>query len=417
MTKRIVVVGGGQAGAWIARSAREAGFEGTVTLIGDESCLPYERPPLSKAGLLGTGSAYAPVFEQDEYDRLGIRLEAGKRVIEIDRASRQVVCGDGSRYPYDRLALATGGRARRPAFPGNDLPGVLTLRTVDDAAAIAGRFRDNGHVLVVGGGWIGLEVASAARHRGMAVTLLESAERLCARSLPPFMSDFLHRVHVERGVEIRTGASLAALHAADDGRLVATLSNGGEPVESADLVVLGVGLVPEIDLAVAAGLQVENGIVVDETGATSDPHIYAAGDVACLPLSCHTGHLRLESWGNAQNQGMAVGRTMAGDTVHYDDLPWFWSDQYEMNIQMIGLFAAGRQEVIRGDSAKGSFLLFQLVDGQIVAAASVNAARDLKRARQLIKTARIVDATALADINIPLDRLPEAPVQAGSAVG
>lgn len=406
MIANILIVGAGQTGAWIARSVREAGFDGTVTLLGDEPHLPYERPPLSKAGLLGTGNAFAPVFVRDEYKRLNIRFEPGKRVVAISRGERQVVCADGSRYPYDRLALATGGRARRPVFPGNDLPGVLTLRTLEDAAAIAARIREGGHALVVGGGWIGLEVAAAARQRGMSVTLLETAERVCARSLPPFMSEYLLLAHLRHGVRVRTGSSLASVRAAEDGRLIATLASSGELMEPADLVVLGVGLAPEAELAVAAGLHVENGIVVDETGATSDPAIFAAGDVACLPLSWQGSKLRLESWANAQNQGIAVGRTIAGNSVHYDDLPWFWSDQYDMNIQMVGLFAPGRQEVVRGDPAAQSFSLFQLEGARIVAAASVNAARDLKRARHLIKTAKMVDATALANPAIPLDRLP-----------
>lgn len=406
MNTNIVVVGGGQAGAWVARSVREAGFTGTVTLLGDESHLPYERPPLSKSGLLGTGAAYAPVFEREDYEKLDIRVESGKRVSAIERAAREIVCADGSRYPYDRLALATGGRARRPAFPGNDLPGVLTLRTLEDAAAIAARMREGGHALVVGGGWIGLEVAAAARKRGMSVTLLEFADRVCARSLPPFMSDYLLRTHLERGVQVRTQTSLAGVRAADDGRLIATLAASDECIAPADLIVLGVGLAPDIELAVAAGLDVENGIVVDETGATSDPAIFAAGDVASLPLSWQAGRLRLESWANAQNQAIAVGRTMAGYPVRYDDLPWFWSDQYDLNIQMVGLFAPGREEVVRGDPAAHSFSLFQLEGGRIVAAASVNAARDLKLAKQLIRKSTTVDAASLADPAIRLDRLP-----------
>ncbi|WP_242540203.1 NAD(P)/FAD-dependent oxidoreductase [Trinickia mobilis] len=405
MTTNIVIVGGGQAGAWIARSAREAGFQGTVTLLGDEPHLPYERPPLSKAGLLGTGAAYSPVFEREDYEKLDIRFEAGKRVIEIERPNRKVVCADGSQYPYDRLALATGGRARHPVFPGSDLPGVLTLRTVEDAAAIASRMREGGHAVIVGGGWIGLEAAAAALQRGMSVTLLESAERLCARSLPPFMSDFLLGAHLGHGVRVITRTSLSSIRAAEGGQLIATLATGAQDIEPADLVVLGVGLAPDVELAVRAGLHVDNGIVVDETGATSDPEIFAAGDVASLPLSWQQDRLRLESWANAQNQGIAVGRTMAGEPVRYDDLPWFWSDQYDMNIQMVGLFAPGRQEVLRGDPSMQRFSLFQLEEGRIVAAASVNAARDLKRARQLIKDAKVVDANALADSTIPINRL------------
>jgi len=405
MTTSIVVVGGGQAGAWIARSARDAGFEGTVTLLGDEAHLPYERPPLSKAGLLGVGLSYSPVFEKEEYEKLGIRFESKKRVIAIERSARRVICADGTHYPYDRLALATGGQARRPIFPGSELPGVLTLRTVEDAAAIAARMRPGGHAVIVGGGWIGLEVAAAALQRGMSVTVLEGAERLCARSLPPFMSDFLLRVHSSRGVRVLTQTSTGRIRAGEGGKLIATPLTGESDVEPADFVVLGVGLVPDVELAVQSGLHVDNGIVVDETGMSSDPSIFAAGDVANFPLSWQSARLRLESWANAQNQGIAVGRTMAGEPVRYDELPWFWSDQYDMNIQMVGLFAPGRLEILRGDPAKGSFSLFQLEEGRIVAAASVNAARDLKRARQMIKSATVVDASALANSTISIDRV------------
>jgi len=403
MTSNIVIVGGGQAGAWVAQSVRDAGSTANVLLLGDESHLPYERPPLSKAGLLETGAAHVPVFTAEEYEKQGIRIELGKRVIGIDRAAQRVTCSDGSQYPYDRLALATGGQARRLPFPGNDLPGVLTLRTLEDASAISARMQRGGHVLVVGGGWIGLEVAAAARQRGMSVTLLEFGDRLCARSLPAFMSDYLLNVHTRQEVEVRLQASLDHVRAGEDGRLTASLT-GGECL-SADMIVLGVGLAPNVDLAIAAGLAVENGIVVDEVGRTSDPNIFAAGDVASMPLSWHPQRLRLESWANAQNQAIVAGRAMAGDCGRYDDLPWFWSDQYDLNIQMAGLFSPGRQQVVRGDPATGSFSLFQLESGKIVAAVSVNAARDMKNAKQMIKKAKVVDPDALADTSIPLDRL------------
>ncbi|WP_224031404.1 NAD(P)/FAD-dependent oxidoreductase [Paraburkholderia caribensis] len=403
MSTSIVIVGAGQTGAWIARSVREAGFDGNITLLGDEPHLPYERPPLSKAGMIGGESAFAPVFERDEYEKLNISFEPGKRVVAIQRHERQVVCADGSQYLYDRLAIATGGRARRPAFPGSDMPGVMTLRTLEDATAISERLTEGGHALVIGGGWIGLEMAAAARQRGMSVTVLEAADRLCARSLPAFMSDYLLSAHVKEGVDVRTKTSLERIDAADDGRLIATLTNGDQ-LEPADLVVIGVGLIPNVELALEAGLHVNDGIVVDETGATSDPAIFAAGDVASIPFSWRENRLRLESWANAQNHGIAVGRAIAGESVKYDDLPWFWSDQYDMNIQMVGLFVPGLQEIVRGDPATRRFTLFQVDGSRIVAAASVNAARDLKRTRQIIKDGKTVNVPALADSTVPLER-------------
>lgn len=400
MTSRIVVVGGGLAGAWIARAAREAGFAGPITLLTDERHLPYERPPLSKAGLMGAG--HEPLFTQEEYDLLEIEVQCEKHVVAIDRDECIVRCADGSIYPYDRLALATGGRARRPMFPGSDLPGVFTLRTREDGQAIAARLAAGGKALIVGGGWIGLEVAAAARERGTEVTLVESADRLCGRSLPRLMSDYLLAKHRDRGVDILLSASLMRLEQSGGHRLRATLTGGLGSIDEIDLVVLGVGLVPNVELALEAGLAVDNGVVVDKSGRTSDPDIFAAGDLANVQLSCSADRIRLESWAHAQNHGLAVGRAIAGIESDYDELPWFWSDQYDMNIQIAGLFAAGREEVLRGDLANGRFSLFQLENDRIVAVAAVNAARDLKRAKRMILSATSVSGGALADLAIPL---------------
>jgi 3-phenylpropionate/trans-cinnamate dioxygenase ferredoxin reductase subunit len=404
----IVIVGAGQAGAWVARSLRETGFDGAITLLGNEKHLPYERPPLSKAGLADNEGGYVPVFSKDDYTNLDINLVLGKRAISVNRAEQYVICDDGSWFRYDKLALTTGGRARIPPIPGNDLPGVLTLRTIEDATAISQGMQAGARIVVIGGGWIGLEVAAMARGRGLDVTVVETGDRLCARALPPSMSAYVLGKHRSNDVEVLLRTSVEQLHRAEDGRLIVTTASTGEKLAPADLVVLGVGIEPNTELASMAGLIVEDGIVVDEYGVTSDPNIFAAGDVARLPCPWGDGRrMRLESWANAQNHGIAVGRALAGCMVPYDDLPWFWSDQYDANIQMAGLFVPEAVEVVRGGADTDSFTLFQVCDRRVIAAASVNAARDMRFAKQLIKTARQVDPMTLADPMIRLDKLPD----------
>jgi 3-phenylpropionate/trans-cinnamate dioxygenase ferredoxin reductase component len=401
----IVIVGAGQAGAWVARSLRDAGFAGSVTLVGSETHLPYERPPLSKRGLSIGEPAFDLVFTREDYTNLRIDLVLGTSVISVDRDNRSILCSDGKYLVYDRLVLTTGGRARRPLFTGNDHPGVFTLRTIEDAAAISERLHVGRHMVVAGGGWLGLEVAASARARGLEVTVIEGAGRLCARSLPESLSTFLLNKHLSHGVDVKLGTSLTRLDLENE-RLVGTTGGDSQELRPADLVVLGVGLEPNTEIAIKAGLNVDNGIVVDEYGSTSDPHIYAAGDVANLPCSWGGGRMRLESWANAQNHGIAVGRSVAGEKLAYDELPWFWSDQYDMNLQMAGIFAPGLREVWRGDPVGGSFSLFQVRHDRVVAAASINAPREFRQAKLLIKSMQKVDVTVLADRGSRLDKLP-----------
>lgn len=367
---RVVVIGAGQAGGWAAKTLRDEGFAGEVVLVGEEAHPPHERPPLSKDVLVGSKPPESTYLWPDGLD---VDFRPKTRAVALDRAAHRVELADGSSLAYDKLVLATGARVRRL-----DHPGALYLRTIEDALALRAALLRQGRVGVIGGGWIGLEVAAAARRLGCAVTVVELGPRLCARVVPPVLSDYLKRLHERHGVEIRLGTA--------------------EPPE-ADTIVVGVGVVPNVELAEAAGLAVANGIAVDAFGATSDPDIYAAGDVASRD------GVRLESWANAQNQAIAAAKSLLGRKTPYDEVPWFWSDQYDVNLQLVGLPKAGHEIVQRGRAEDDRFSLFFLEEGRLAAAASVNAPRDLRIARRLIELGRAVDRAALADEARPLQAL------------
>ena len=399
---RIVVVGAGQAGAWVARSARLAGSAADIVLIGAEPHHPYERPPLSKKVLLDGAATGIDICPPEEWRRLGIDYRPGVAVVSLDRGSREISTDDGRRLGYDKLVLATGGRAALARTPGFDLPAVHTLRCVDDALRISACLRPGARILVVGGGWIGLEVAAAARQRQAEVTVVESGARLCSRSVPPLVSACLRNLHASHGVRILLNTSIQRLSAAERG-VVAELSCSGPP-ERADAVIVGIGLNPNVELAIQAGLKVDNGVVVDEYGCTSDPDIYAAGDVTNQPSPWAVGRVRLESWANAQNQGIAVGKTLAGAPQPYADIPWFWSDQYGVRLQVLGFPDPNAQLMVRGETGS-HFCAFQLVDHRIQAVIAWNRARELKLAKRLMADRTPVSAQELANEAVSLERL------------
>jgi 3-phenylpropionate/trans-cinnamate dioxygenase ferredoxin reductase subunit len=399
----IVIVGAGQAGGWAAKTLRAAGYAGRVVLVGAERHLPYERPPLSKAVLAGEAAPETTYLcKPDEYRALDLDFRAQARVARIDRAAKQVELAGGERIAYDQLILATGGSARRLPVPGGNLPGVLYLRTIEDSAAIRAALGPGQRLAVIGGGWIGLEVAATARRMSTSVVVVEALDRVCARSVSREISEFLRARHERAGVELRLGVGVEAIER-EDRRFVVRLSDG--TALDAGAVLVGIGLDPEVALARAAGLAVDDGIVVDERCRTSDPDIYAAGDCANVPLPCLGRRVRLESWANAQNQAIVAAKAALGQDVRYDELPWFWSDQYDINLQMLGLPARWPQPVVRGDPSSGSFSHFYLDEGRIVAAVSVNAARDLRAAKKLIQTRKPVSARSLADPAAPLQHL------------
>ena len=345
-------------------------------------------------------------MKPEAFDALAVQWRPGVQVHRIDRAAKQVLLSDGTAQPYDKLILCTGGRARRLALPGADQVPLHTLRTIEDAQALAPALRPGRSVVVVGGGWIGLEVAATARQQGAEVVVVETQSRLCERTVPAEVSAYLLALHRAQGVRVLLGAGVRGFARAADGadsRSEVLLADGSALV--CDTIVLGVGLVPNDELAREAGLACDGGVLVDAQCRTSDPHILAAGDVAVAPNPWAGRSLRLESWQNAQEQGMAAARSALGQAVDYQPLPWFWSDQYGMNLQIYGMPTPAHRMVQRGDPASGSFVLFYLAGYVVQAAVGANAARDLRFARRLIEQRKPVDAERLADLNTPMAKL------------
>ena len=401
-TGSIVIVGAGQAGGWAAKTLRAEGYAGRIVLVGAERHPSHERPPLSKAVLSGEAAPETThLFKPEEHAALDLDFRAEARAIRIDRAAKSVALAGGESIPYDRLILTTGGTARRLPVPGGDSPRVLYLRTIEDSLAIRAALGPGKKLVVIGGGWIGLEVAATARKLGASVVVVEGLDRLCARTVPPAISAFLRARHEREGVEIRLGAGVKSIE--DRGALVVRLADG--TALEADAVVAGIGLEPDVALARDAGLTVDNGILVDEQCRTSDPDVFAAGDCANTPLPCLGRRVRLESWANAQNQAIVAAKAALGHDVRYDELPWFWSDQYDVNLQILGLPARWPEPVVRGDPTSGSFSQFYLDGDRIVAIVAVNAPRDLRAAKKLVQTRKAVSAASLADPAVQLQRL------------
>ena len=398
----IVIVGAGQAGGWAAKTLRAEGYAGRIVLVGAERHPAHERPPLSKAVLAGDAAPETThLFKPDEHAALNLDFRAEACATRIDRSAKRVELAGGDSVPYDKLILTTGGTARKLPIPGGDLPRVYYLRTIEDCLAMRGAIGAGKKLSVIGGGWIGLEVAATARKRGTSVVVVEALDRLCARTVPPPISAFLQARHERAGVEIRLGVGVQAIE--DHGALAVRLADGS--IIEADAVIAGIGLEPDVTLAREAGLTVDNGVVVDEQCRTSDPEIFAAGDCANTPLPCLGRRVRLESWANAQNQAIVAAKAALGQDVRYDELPWFWSDQYDVNLQILGLPARWSDPVVRGDPASGSFSHFYLDGERIAAIVSVNAPRDLRAAKKLVQTRKPVSAASLADPAVQLQRL------------
>jgi 3-phenylpropionate/trans-cinnamate dioxygenase ferredoxin reductase subunit len=403
-TKTIIIVGSGQAGGWAAQTLRKEGFDGKVVLIGEEPHYPYERPPLSKTVLSGEAHADSThLIKADAFDKLGLDWRPNVRVTTIDRVGKQVRLSTGEAIGYDKLILCNGGRARPMNVPGADLPGLFTLRSIDDAQALSKELLPGKKMVVVGGGWIGLEVAATARKKGVEVTIVEAMARLCERTVPPEISEYLSRLHARHGTEVLLGEGVARFTRNAEGMLVVTLSGGRELV--CDAVVIGIGMIPNDEQARDAGLECDGGIVVDAQCRTSDPDILAAGDVASWHCHWAGRRKRLESWQNAQEQGIAAARSALGIAVSHQPLPWFWSDQYDTNLQIYGMPDPTHRVVVRGDHQSDSFVLFYLDGDQIRSALGPNAARDLRFARRLIESRKSVDPALLADTRVALAKL------------
>lgn len=399
-SQNMVILGAGQAGGQAALALRKLGFDGSVTLIGEESYPPYERPPLSKAFISQGGAIIPELVSLETYEKQNITLLL-QRHGEIRLPERQIAFANGSSLPFEKLIITTGTRVRKLNTAGADLAGIHYLRSVDDARAITHHFSTSQQVLVVGGGWIGLEVAATARTLGLPVTVVETAPQLCARTLDPVSGRFLENLHRERGVDVRLGVSVAAFEGS--GKVErAVLSDGSTlPVDS---VVIGVGVLPNQEVAEKAGIAVNNGILVDEYCRTSVEGIYAAGDVTNHPNKFFGGRLRLETWENAQNQGIYAAASLLGLAKGpYSEVPWVWSDQYEFNIQLIG-FTPSKDDisVTRGDPASGSFLIAYLRNGRLWGAVAFNQSRELKILRKIMQADKQL---SVEQLNAPVAQL------------
>jgi 3-phenylpropionate/trans-cinnamate dioxygenase ferredoxin reductase subunit len=402
--RQFVIVGAGQAGGWGAKTLRDTGFDGKIVMLGDERYVPHERPPLSKQVLLGEAEPeVCNLWPDDQWQTLNIEFRPMTRVAKIHRDAHEVETGRGERIKYEKLLIATGSRPRPLPSHGAELKGVFYLRYVGDAMMLRERLAPGAKVVIVGGGWIGLEVAAAAKKRGAEVTVVEFADRLCARALAPDMSEAILALHHKNGVDIRLKQSVARFEG--DGEVQRAVLADGHVLECSTAVI-GIGIIPNFEIAAEAGLDIDNGIVVDERGRTSDPDIYAAGDVTNHPNPLLGRRVRLESWENAQNQAIAAAKAMLGaDAPAYGEIPWFWSDQYDANIQLVGLPERWDETAVRGDPASGRFVAFYLAGGKIVGAAGINTGGDVRFARRLIAAGAAATAAELSDPKVKLQSL------------
>lgn len=401
-TQTIVVIGAGQAGAWAARTLRSEGYGGRIVLVGAEAAAPYERPPLSKDQLQAHAADMAYLMTPAELAGQDIDWLAATACLSIDRANTTVVLADGQAIRYDKLILCTGGHPRLPDLPGIDGRHVHTLRTVDDAQRLRAALISEPRVLVIGGGWIGLEVAAAARMANCQVTLVEAGSKLCARTNSPALSAWLAHLHTERGVALRMETCVSKLEDRGADGCRAQFADGSSAVF--DLVVVGIGLVQNDALARDAGLECDRGVVVDRQCRTADPAIFAAGDVTAV--RCPEGGLmRLESWQNAQDQAIAAARAALGQVVDYQPIPYFWSEQYQSMVQIAGACAASGTPLIRGTSLE-RFMAVELdANGRILFAVNTGTPRDFRLLRKFIADGTVIDAQRFVDESVALAKV------------
>lgn len=397
----VVIIGAGQAAASVIDGLRQAGDDRSVLLVGDEGERPYERPPLSKEVLLGDAQADSVyIHDQDYYERHGVRTKLNDAVTAVDPATATVTFTSGETATYTDLVLATGATPRRLPLPGMDLPGVHTLRRIPDSAAIKASFGDGQRVVIIGGGWIGLEVAAAARLAGCEVTVLEHADLPLASTLGPRLGQHFADLHAGHGVTVRGGAAVTAIEGTDR----ATGVRVGAETLPADAVVVAVGAAPNVSLAESAGLGVDGGVLVDEHLRAAE-HIYAVGDIANAHNTALGHRLRVEHWDNAGRQGELAGKVIAGSSDVYDWQPYFFTDQFDLGMEYVGRGAPEDDVVIRGDMASGEFLAFWVRQGVLAAGMNVNIWDVNDQIRALI--GREVDPERLADSSVELTALVE----------
>ncbi|MFD3921947.1 NAD(P)/FAD-dependent oxidoreductase [Streptomyces sp. NPDC058595] len=401
-----VIVGAGLAGAKAAETLRDEGFDGPIALLGEENERPYERPPLSKGYLQGKEEREtAFVHPSGWYAEHGVDLRTGTTVTAIDPAAHEVTLSDGDRVGYAKLLLTTGSSPRRLPLPGADLDGVLPLRRFADSDRIKETFGSASRVVVIGAGWIGLETAAAARTAGLEVTVLETAELPLLHVLGREAAQIFARLHTDHGVELRCGVQVSEI-TGTGGRVTGVLLADGSRLDT-DAVIVGVGITPNTQLAAAAGLEVDNGVRVDAHLRASHPDIHAAGDVANAFHPLLGKHIRVEHWANALNQPRTAAKTMLGQDVTYDRVPYFFTDQYDLGMEYTGYAEPGGYDrvVFRGSTETREFIAFWLAEGRVLAGMNVNVWDVTDPIRDLVTSGRAVDADELADPDVPLTGL------------
>ncbi|KEQ16538.1 NAD(P)/FAD-dependent oxidoreductase [Endozoicomonas numazuensis] len=396
MSEVCVIIGASHAAAQLSASLRTEGWEGEILVIGDEAYLPYHRPPLSKTFLSGEKTIeQIQIRPAAFYEKQNIQFKLNTRVEAIDREKKSLTLNTGETIQYSKLALCTGSRPRILPLEGSQLPGVHYLRAASDIEGIQSNIASGKKAVIVGGGYIGLETAAVLRTLGLEVTILEMMDRVLQRVTAPEISAFYHRIHTEEGVTIKTGTAIKAIEG--NGKVESVILDDQSRLE-ADLVIIGAGIVPNVELAEKAGLEVDNGILVNELATTSDSDIVAAGDCTNFPNPLFNKRMRLESVPNAMEQSRSAAASICGKEKVYAAQPWFWSDQYDMKLQIAGLSEGYEQVVIRGDYEQGrSFVAWYLKAGKVLAADCVNRGKEFMTAKKLIQSGVTVDASKLAD--------------------
>jgi len=394
--KHCIIIGASHAGAQLCVSLRQGGWEGKITVIGDEPDLPYHRPPLSKDFLSGDKKIDEILLRPASvYENANVEMKLSTRVGAIDRDAKTILTDDGDTLAYDKLVLTTGARVRYLPVPGSNFEGVYYLRDTNDVRAIKENVAEGKRAVIIGGGYIGLETAASLRKQGMEVTVLEAMPRILQRVTAPELSSFYKRIHSEEGVNILEGVMASEIKQSGKALSVETSC---EQSFGADMVIIGIGVIPNVELAEMAGLDVGNGIEVNEFCQTSDPDIYAAGDVSWHFNPIYERHIRLESVPNATEQAKTVASHMNGNPKPYISLPWFWSDQFDLKLQIAGLSEGYDDIVIRGDIEKGrSFAAFYFKGDKVLAVDAVNSPREFMFTKMALTKGQALDKTRLAD--------------------
>jgi 3-phenylpropionate/trans-cinnamate dioxygenase ferredoxin reductase subunit len=398
--KNVVIAGAGHAAGQVVATLRQKKFAGRITLIGEESWFPYQRPPLSKKFLAGTMPAERLYFKPESfYDEPNIDVQLKTRITAVDPATHSVSTVDGRTFSYDFLILATGSRPRELAVPGADLNGVHYLRSIDDVNRIRADLESPRRIVIIGAGYIGLEVAAVTAQLGHEVTVVEMAERVMSRVVSPELSQYYQDVHSANGVQLKLATGVSGLSGEDNVETVDLDTGESLP---ADIVVVGIGIVPNVELAATAGLEISNGIVVDDHCQTREPNIYAIGDCTWHPNALLDTELRLESVHNALEQAKTAAGNICGDDLRYAQVPWFWSDQYDLKLQIAGLSQGYDEVVIRGNMQEHSFACLYLRQGQLIAVDAVNRPKDFVQSKPLIASHAVIDPDLLADSEVEL---------------